>query len=95
VPDVALDRLLRQEEAIADFPVDQAFRDELKNLDLAGRGRLLESRRTRVELDDLGHCRPARRDRVEALGVLPVTGKDFVALCSVHTCAIGLPKRLL
>jgi hypothetical protein len=27
--------------------------------------------------------------------VLAVAGKDFVALCSVHTCAIGLAKRLL
>jgi len=35
VPDVRLDGLLREEETLADLPIDEAVRDELKNLDLS------------------------------------------------------------
>ncbi len=35
MPDVGLDSLFRQEEALADLPVDEPVRNELKNLDLS------------------------------------------------------------
>ena len=41
VADVRLDRLLGEEEPLADLTVDETVRDELENLDLAG-GRLLQ-----------------------------------------------------
>ena len=40
--DVRLDRLLRQEELLADLAVDEAVRDELEHLDLTRRRLLLE-----------------------------------------------------
>src|SRR5579862_2568493 len=40
VPDVGLDRLLRQVEPLADLPVHEPVRDQLEHLDLAA-GRLL------------------------------------------------------
>src|SRR5438876_1094620 len=42
MPDVRLDRLLRQEERLADLPVDEALRDQLQNLDLPRRRLLLQ-----------------------------------------------------
>ena len=44
--DMALDRLLRQVEAVADLPVDETLRDELENLDLARRRQMLDFRRS-------------------------------------------------
>ena len=50
---MGLDRLLGQEQHLADVPVDEALRDQLKDLDLA-RGRLLLQLLERgLERDDL------------------------------------------
>jgi hypothetical protein len=42
VANVRLDRFLREEETLADLPVDEAVGDELEDLDLARRRLLLE-----------------------------------------------------
>ena len=42
VSHVRLDRLFREEETLADLPVDEPVRDELEDLQLAGRRLLLE-----------------------------------------------------
>src|SRR5215204_3780266 len=54
VADVRLDRLLAEEEPLADLPVDEAVRDQLKNLDLAGGRLLLELLERRRERNHLG-----------------------------------------
>ncbi len=91
VPDMALHRLLRQEEAIADLAVHEPVGDELQDLDLAG-GRILPAALGR-RLEG-NHFRDggitARRHRLEASGVLAVPGQNLVALCSVHGRAIGV-----
>ena len=67
VADVRLDRLLREEEALANLAVHEAVGDEPEDLGLA-RGRLLlELPRRRDELDDRG-----------GLGVAVATGGDLV-----------------
>src|SRR5437016_427495 len=67
VPDVRLDRLLRQEEPLPDLAVHEAVRDQLKHLDLAHRGLLLELAERALERDDLcgRPIAPASRDRLE------------------------------
>jgi hypothetical protein len=74
VTDVTLDRLLAQEELLADLPVDKSVGDVLKNLELPGRGLLLElpDRRSR-ERDDLGRrVGPACCRGLETAGVSDV-----------------------
>src|SRR3954451_11433548 len=90
VADMALDRLLREEEPDADLAVHEAVRDQLQHLDLA-RGRLLlELLQRRRERDDLGHNGVAPGgDGLEPGHVLPVAGQDVVALSGVHEWAIG------
>ena len=83
-----LDCLLRKEEPVADLAVDQAFRDQLENLDLARRRLLLELLQ-RLEGDHRSNRLAARGDRVEPGGVLPIPGQDRVTLCSVHGRRIG------
>ena len=94
---MALHRLFREEEAVADLAVDQALRDQLEHLDLASRWFLLELPEGRGERNDLrvalsaprGHC-------VKTTRVVDITGQDLFALCSVHANrGIGLPMTTL
>jgi hypothetical protein len=91
VSDVALDRFLREEQTVADLAVCEALRDELKDFDLAsGREvlRLLPSG-AGGKLDHVRRRIAARRDRLEAAGVLAIPGQDFLTLSCVHEVAIG------
>src|SRR5262249_20844497 len=54
VPDVRLDRLLRQEQALADLAVDEAVGDQLQDLDFPHRRLLLELAERALERDHLG-----------------------------------------
>ena len=97
VADVALDRLLREVETVADLAVRKPFRDELKDLDLA-RGRKvlgLGARRARGEIDQVDDRGAARGYRLEAARVLAIPGQDLLALSCVHVAAIGAPAWLL
>ena len=90
MPDVALDRLLREEEPNADLAVHEAVRDQLQYLDLPGRRLLLQLLEGRLERNHLSNRRLApRSDGLEAGGVLAIPGQDLVALSSVHESGIG------
>jgi hypothetical protein len=96
VPHVALHRLLREEEAMADLAVDEAFRDQLENFDLTCGRLLLELPERSGERDHLGVALTALGGHlVEATGVAYVPGQDFFALGGVHAGPIGAQRRLL
>jgi hypothetical protein len=86
VADVRLDRLLREEEALADLAVHEALRDELEDLDLAHRRLLLELTEWGRERNDLGALPGVapRRNLVEFPGMREVTVEDVLPLGSVH-----------
>src|SRR5215210_7773654 len=91
VSHVGLHSLLREEETMADFPVDEALRDELEDFDLPGGRLLLELLEGSREGDDLA-C-TARRTPLgncfEAPRVVHVATEDLFALSSVHDPRIG------
>lgn len=93
VADVRLDRLLRQEEPLADLPVHEPVRDELEDLDLAHRRLLFERLPGRLERN---HRRrralgaPPGGHRLEAAGVVEIAIENLLAFCSVHVPSIGL-----
>ena len=92
VPDVGLDGLLREEETLADLPIDEAVRDELKNLDLSCRRILADlPRGRRREGDHRTATRRAtpRRSSLESPAVIAVPVQDLSALSSVHVSGIG------
>lgn len=90
MPDVALDRLLAEEEADSDLPVDQPVRDQLEHLDLAHGGLLLQLAEGPAERDDLGaSVLPLGCNRLEAALMVHVAAQDLLALCGVHSPAIG------
>ena len=92
VPDVRLDGLLREEETLADLSIDEAVRDELKNLDLSCRRILADlPRRRRREGDHRTATRRAtpRRSSLESPAVIAVPVQDLSALSSVHVSGIG------
>jgi hypothetical protein len=91
MPDVRLDRLLRQEQPDADLAIHEAVRDELEHLDLAHRRLLLELAKRALERDHLGTGggAPARGDLFEAPRMIRVAGHDLFALSSVHGLGIG------
>jgi hypothetical protein len=94
---MALDRFLRQVEAVADLAVHESFRDELEDLDLAG-GRKMLGLRAGLAGRKLGRVRgrsAPRSNRLEATGVLAVPGQDLLALSSVHAGGIGGARGLL
>jgi hypothetical protein len=97
VAHVRLDRLLREEEAVADLAVHQALGDQLEHLDLTRRGLLLELAKRRREGNDLRVAvRPLGGHLVETTRVAHITGQDFLALGSVHdTPRIGVPCPVL
>ena len=90
VPDVALDRLLGEEEPDADLAVDETVGDQLQHLDLTGGRLLLELLEGSLERNDLRHRGVAAcGDGLEPSRVLAIPRQDLVALCSVHNPAIG------
>src|SRR5437764_7230224 len=92
--DVALDRLLREEEPNADLAVHEAVRDQLEHLDLAGGRLLLELLERSLERDDFcDRGIPARGDGLEPGRVLAVARQDLVPLCGVHVARIGIGYR--
>src|SRR5262245_3802130 len=91
LPHVALHRLLREEEPNADLAVHEAVRNQLENLDLAGRRLLLQLVERRLKRDHLGDAGIAPGGHgLEAGRVLAVPRQDLVALDGVHDWAIGL-----
>ena len=97
VPDMALDRLLGEEEPDADLAVHETVGNQLENLHLTG-GRLLLQllQRWGLERDHLCHAGiPTSGHGFEPSRVLGVPRKDLVALCSVHNPAIGPRERQL
>src|SRR5689334_23186419 len=97
VPHMALHGLFREEEALADLAVDQPFRDQLENLDLAGGRFLLELPERSCERNDLCVALPALRGHlVETTRMAHVSRQDFSALRSVHDAPrIGRSAPLL
>ncbi len=98
VADVRLDRLLGEEEPLADLAVHEAVRDELQNLDLAGGRLLLElALDSRPERDH--RARPgtaaACSSRLESAAVVAVAVQDLLTLSGVHATGIGLPAAAL
>ncbi len=95
--DVALDRLLRQVETIANLAVDEALRDELEDFDLARRRQVLAfwGGRTRRELDQTRHRITSSRDRLDTTGVLAIPGQNFFTLSCVHVGGIDARRRAL
>src|SRR4051794_23456933 len=92
MPDVRLDRLLREEQPLADLAVDETIGDELEHLDLARRRLLRQlTQRRRVERDHgAGAARAAPCGRgLEPPAVVAVAAENFFALCSIHAVSIG------
>jgi len=96
VANVRFDRLLRKEEASTDLTVDEAVRDELKNLHLPAR-RLLLDAEWRTKGNDLsaGCAGATLRDFFEPSRMIDITAQDLLSLCSVHSLGIGLRRRPL
>ena len=97
MPHVTFHRLFRKEEAVTNFTIDQAFRDQLKYLDLACCGLLLELPEGRGERNDLRVSLSALGGHlVKTTRVVHITGQDLFALCSIHdNPRIGAVCRLL
>jgi hypothetical protein len=95
VPDVGLDRLLREEETLADLPVDESVRHELKNLDLP-RCRLLADLASRGRREGDHRAVPARTAarscRLEAAAVVAIPVQDLLALSGIHAPGIGVER---
>src|SRR5579862_3378369 len=89
--DVRLDRLLGEEEAVADLAVHEAVRDQLKHLDLAHRRLLLELPKRPLERDHLraASVTPPGGDLLEAARMVRVPVENLLALCCVHGPSIG------
>ena len=91
VSHVGFHSFFREEEPLADFPVDKAVRNQLEHLELAARRLLLELLHRAGERNylaaavasaPLGNC-------LETAGMVAVAVQDLVALGSVHDWAIG------
>jgi hypothetical protein len=91
VPHVRFHSLLREEEALADLPVDEPVGNELEYLELAARRLLLELLHRAGERDYLAAAVASAplRNRLETARVVAVAVQDLVALGSVHDWAIG------
>ena len=93
MPDVRLDRLLRQEQPDADLAVHQAVGDQLEHLDLPHRRLLLELAKRGAERDHLGLAGLAAGcGGVEATLMVAIAGENLLALGGVHARAIGGPR---
>ena len=89
---MGLDRLLREEETLADLAIDEAVRDELKDLDLSSCRVLADlPRGGRSERDHgatTGRATPCRSS-LESPAVIAIPVQDLSALSSVHVSGIG------
>ena len=94
---MGLHRLFREEETLANLPIDEALRDQLEDFDLPGGRLLLELLERSRERDDLTRsaCRPPLGDGLEAPRVVHVPTEDLFALSSVHEPRIGCLWRTL
>jgi hypothetical protein len=92
--DVRLDRLLREEELLADLPVDETVGDELEDLDLARRRLLLElTQSRRLHEGDHGPRSigvATRSSRLESAAVVAIAVQDLPTLSGVHAIRIGV-----
>jgi hypothetical protein len=91
VSHVGFHRLFREEEAMADLPIDEALRNQVEDLDLTGCRLLFELLERRGEGDDLaGAARgPPLGDGLEAPRMVHVSRQDLFTLGSVHEPGIG------
>ena len=82
---------------LSDFPVHEAFGDELQHLDLPRRRLLLELAQRVLQRDHVSASGTAtpRCNFVEAARVRQITGQDLLALCSVHAPCIGASTKPL
>ena len=89
VPDVRLDRLLRQEEPLADLAVHETVRNELEHLDLPHRRLLLELAYGGLKMDHVADDIAAapRSHLLEVARVRQVTAEDLFALSGVAALA--------
>src|SRR5688500_7112907 len=91
--DVGLHRLLREEQLLPDLAVDEAIGNQLQDLELAGRGLLLELTEggRRCERDHRSRTIrvPACRSRLEAAAVVAIPVQDLPPLRGVHLLRIG------
>ncbi len=97
VPHVGLHSLLREEEALADLPVDEPIGDQLEHFELAARRLLLELLHRSGERNYLAAAVGSALlcDCLEATRVIAVAVQDLVALGSVHDWAIGRAANTL
>ena len=86
---MTLDRLLTEEEPLADLPVDETIGNQLENLLFARRRLVAGLGFSGLERDHFGDRIPARGNRLEPRGVLAVAREDGVAFGSVHELRIG------
>ena len=97
--DVGFHRLLGEEQLLPDLAVHKAVRDELKNLELARGGLLLElpehGRRSERDHGAGALGVPARRSRLETSAVVAIPVEDLPPLCGVHALRIGLRRIAL
>ena len=99
MPDVGLDGLLGEDQALTDLAVHKPVCDELENLDLTGGRLLLEfpEGRGRAERDHrtgrLGA--PACRSRLEPAAVIAIPVEDLPPLRGVHGLGIGVSAETL
>ena len=97
MPDVRFNGLFGKEEPLADLPIDETIRDQLKDLDLPHRRLLLELPERALERNHLAaRARPAAGgDLLEPPRMIGVAVQDLLALSSVHARGIGLPQGAL
>jgi hypothetical protein len=95
---VGLDRLLREEEALADLAVYEPIGDQLEDFDLP-RGRVLSELALdlRRERDDgaVAAGTTTRCSRLEAAAVVPIPIENLLTLGGVHASGIGAPVSSL
>ena len=95
---VLLDGLFREEERLADLAVHETVRDELKDLDLAGRRILTDLALRRRSERDHGAAAsraPPGGGGLEPATVVSVPVQNLLALRGVHASGIGEPSMPL
>lgn len=98
---MGLDRLLGEEESLADLAVHETFSDELKHLDLASSRLLLQLARWRRPQwynlrSGVTADASALRRFLEATSVIEVPRQNLSAFCLIHDPCIGaVPRSVL
>lgn len=96
---MGLDRLLGKEESLADLAIHETLSDELKDLDLACSGLLLQLARWRrpqwynLRSGVTAGASTLRR-LFEAASVVEVPRQNLSAFCLIHAPVIGVVPRL-